>query len=138
MRIRPFPSNSTRNDASVGILLLIVCANVANLLLARGMTREREIAVRLAIGAGRGRVLRQLITESLVLAVVGGHLGAALAIGGVALVRDFGSPHAQGAFQISFGGAMLPRLHEIVVDRRVLGHALGRGPRPDVRRFAAS
>src|SRR5438067_311762 len=109
---------------AVGTLLLIVCANVANLLLARGTTREREIAVRLAVGASRGRVLRQLIAESFVLAVVGGLLGAVLAIGGVALVREFGSPHAQGAFQISFGGAMLPRLHEIVVDGRVLGLAI--------------
>jgi putative ABC transport system permease protein len=109
---------------AASILLLIVCANVANLLLARGTTREREIAVRLAVGASRGRVLRQLIAESFVLAVVGCLLGAALAVGGVALVREFGSPHAQGAFQISFGGAMLPRLHEIVVDGRVLGLAL--------------
>lgn len=109
---------------AVGVLLLIVCANVANLLLARATTREREIAVRLALGASRGRVLRQLIAESFVLASVGGILGVALAIGGVALVREFGSPHAQGAFQISFGGAMLPRLHEIVVDSRVLGLAI--------------
>jgi putative ABC transport system permease protein len=109
---------------AAGVLLLIVCANVANLLLARGTTREREIAVRLAIGASRGRVLRQLIAESFVLAVAGGLLGAALASGGVALVREFGSTHAQGVFQISFGGAMLPRLHEITVDGRVLGLAI--------------
>ena len=109
---------------TVGILLLIVCANVANLLLARGTTREREIAVRRALGAGRGRVLRQLIAESFVLATAGGLLGVALAIGGVALVRELGSPHAQGAFQISFGAAMLPRLHEIAVDGRVLGLAI--------------
>src|SRR3989441_209785 len=109
---------------AVGVLLLLVCANVANLLLARGTTREREIAVRLALGASRGRVLRQLIAESLVLAFVGGLLGAVLASGGVALVGEFGSPHAQGAFQISFGGVILPRLHEIVVDSRVLGLAI--------------
>jgi len=109
---------------AVGILLLLVCANVANLLLARGTTREREIAVRLAVGAGRGRVVRQLLAESLVIAIAGGLLGAALAMGGVALVREFASPHAQGAFQISFGGAMLPRLHELAVDERVLGLAV--------------
>jgi putative ABC transport system permease protein len=106
---------------AVGILLLIVCANVANLLLARGTSRRREIAIRLAVGASRGRVVRQLLAESFVLAIVGGVLGAALAIGGVWLVRESASPHAQGAFLISFGGAMLPRLHEIVVDSRVLG-----------------
>jgi putative ABC transport system permease protein len=109
---------------AVLILLLIVCANLANLLLARGTTREREISVRLALGASRGRVLRQLIAESFVLAAAGGLLGVALAIGGVALVREFGSPHAQGAFQISFGAAMLPRLHEITIDGRVLGLAI--------------
>jgi putative ABC transport system permease protein len=106
---------------AVSVLLLIICANVANLLLARGTTRQREIAIRLAVGASRGRVVRQLIAESLVLAIVGGALGAALAIGGVTLVRESASPHAQGAFQIAFGGTMLPRLHEIVVDGRVLG-----------------
>jgi putative ABC transport system permease protein len=109
---------------AVGILLLIVCANVANLLLARGTTREREIAVRLALGASRGRVLRQLIAESFVLAVAGGLLGVALAIGGVLLVREFGSHHAQGPFQISWGPAMLPRLHEITLDARVMGLAI--------------
>ena len=109
---------------AVGAVLLIVCANVANLLLARGTVRRREIAVRLAVGASRGRILRQLITESLVLSAIGGLLGALLAVGGVYLLREFASPHAQGVFQLSFGGAMLPRLHEIGVDGRLLGLAM--------------
>ena len=109
---------------AVGAVLLIVCANVASLLLARGTARQREIAVRLAVGASRGRILRQFITESLVLAAIGGVLGALLAVGGVYLLREFASPHAQGVFQLSFGGSMLPRLHEIGVDGRLLGLAM--------------
>jgi predicted permease len=109
---------------AVGAVLLIVCANVAGLLLARGTARQREVAVRLAVGASRGRILRQFITESLTLAAIGGMAGALLSVGFVYLLREFASPHAQGVFQLSFGGSMLPRLHEINVDGRLLALAM--------------
>jgi putative ABC transport system permease protein len=98
---------------AVGILLLIACANVANLLLGRAAARNKEIAVRLSLGATRARVIRQTLTESLVLAGVAGALGLLLAVWGTeTLVRVLPPDLA------------LPRLDEVRVDGRVLGFAL--------------
>ncbi len=109
---------------AVGVVLLIACANAATLLLARGTARHREVAVRLALGASRSRIARQLLTESVILTAVGGVVGVLLAIGGVQVLRNLASPNAQGPFLISFGGAMIPRLHEVAVDRRMLAIAI--------------
>ncbi|HMX28634.1 MAG TPA: ABC transporter permease, partial [Blastocatellia bacterium] len=92
---------------AVGFVLLIACANVANLLLARAAVRQKEIAIRSAMGASRLRLIRQMLTESTVLAGLGGAVGVALAFLAVKAMRVFGPEN-------------IPRLDEISIDGRVL------------------
>lgn len=89
------------------IVLLIACANVANLLIARGISRRREIAVRVALGVGRGRLMTQLLTESVVVALVGGAIGLALAHWGGGVLRRLLLPDVDWALVPVFDGRVL-------------------------------
>ena len=94
--------------ATIGLVMLIACANVANLLLVRAEVRQKELSLRAALGAGRGRIVRSLLVESVLLGLMGGALGVGLAYAGLRVL-------------LAIGPANLPRLSEISLDARTLG-----------------
>ena len=107
--------------AAAGLVLLIACANVANLLIAHAAAREREVSTRLFLGAGRGRLLRQSLTESLTLAALGGGGGIGLAHVGVRLLPALAASSPRRDLDAA---VILPRLDEVGIDVSVLSFAL--------------
>jgi cell division protein FtsX len=97
--------------ATVGLVMLIACTNIANLLLVRAESRQQELAIRAALGAGRARIARELLTESVLLGLMGGVLGIGVAYAGLRLLT-------------AIGPADLPRLSEVSLDLRALGFTL--------------
>src|SRR3984885_711990 len=97
---------------TIGVVMLIACANVTNLLLVRFEARQQELAVRTALGAGRARIVRGLLVESVMLGIMGGVVGVGLAYAGVRLL-------------IAIGPSNLPRLNEVAIDARALAFTLG-------------
>ncbi len=106
---------------AVGFVLLLACVNVANLVLARTAARQREIVIRSALGAGRGRLMRYLLTESMTLGSCGGLVGMLLAFGGVRMLRSLATtlPRIDIGNQLS-----IPRIDEVGVDGNVLAFSL--------------
>jgi putative ABC transport system permease protein len=107
--------------AAVVLVLLIACVNVANLMLARSVARQREVAIRIALGAGRGRLMQQYLAESTVLSLAGGAAGVVLAYGGVHLLRRLASTLSR----MDLGNLLpFPRIEEVGIDAGVLAFAL--------------
>jgi ABC-type antimicrobial peptide transport system permease subunit len=97
--------------ATIGLVMLIACANVANLLLVRAEVRQRELALRAALGASRRRIVQGLLVESVLMGVLGGAVAVGLAYAGLRVL-------------LAIGPANLPRLSEIAVDSRTLGFTI--------------